>query len=339
MKALGMWDRVTVHLNEPDPEGKEAGCFRSHVKGWNEALARGCEDALMVEEDLYFNEPVVNQSMANANAFVASGTPYDMFFLGYGIDFATHDGLLKPLINSSLITTSAAEYDNNKFQCVYRLHGWLCTQSYIISRAAMERWKDIKYINGKTEPIDVYLSHTQDRDRFFAVSPMMGFQRFHKPPPGEIAGGETGSPMETWKFVPGVVYSIYEPDIYGNAQITRPAACLAPPAAFSYNALPTAVQEFDEVSDPNQLAQVVNFLPQALQRLQYYDGPTSIYQFNVTVGAGIKKKVHTKAHAPNATAQQLLEIPGLDIDIDFTGFPWGLTNLSFADIFEAEGDI
>eukprot|EP00966_Prymnesium_polylepis_P252058 5827277-Prymnesium_polylepis.1 len=77
MKALGMWDRVTVHLNEPDPEGKAAGCFRSHVKGWNEALARGCEDALMVEEDLYFNEPVVNQSMANANAFVASGTPYD----------------------------------------------------------------------------------------------------------------------------------------------------------------------------------------------------------------------------------------------------------------------
>lgn len=47
----------------------------------------------------------------------------------------------------------------------------------------MERWKDIKYINGKTEPIDVYLSHTQDRDRFFAVSPMMGFRKGLEPEP------------------------------------------------------------------------------------------------------------------------------------------------------------
>ena len=52
----------------------------------------------------------------------------------------------------------------------------MCTQSYIISRAAMDRWKGLEYVDGKTDPIDVYLSHTQDRDRFFAVSPMIGFR-------------------------------------------------------------------------------------------------------------------------------------------------------------------
>ena len=83
MQALGLWNRVTLHLVDPDPDGKAAGCFRNHVNVWNEALARGCEHALMLEEDLYFNEPAVPQAMASANAFLAAKQPYDMLFLGY----------------------------------------------------------------------------------------------------------------------------------------------------------------------------------------------------------------------------------------------------------------
>ena len=94
MQALGMWDRVTVHIAAPDPEGKPAGCFRAHVAAWNHALSRGCESALMLEEDVFFNEPVVEKSMINADAFVASGLPFDMLFLGYACAARAQTSLL-----------------------------------------------------------------------------------------------------------------------------------------------------------------------------------------------------------------------------------------------------
>ena len=78
MKRLGFWDRVIVHISEPDPDGKAAGCFRSHVMGWNIALTKGCDHALMMEEDVYLNEPVVKMGMDNAEAFLASGDSYDL---------------------------------------------------------------------------------------------------------------------------------------------------------------------------------------------------------------------------------------------------------------------
>ena len=48
-RRLGFWDRVHVLKSTPDPDGKAAGCFRSHVRGWNYALSRGCEHTLMLE--------------------------------------------------------------------------------------------------------------------------------------------------------------------------------------------------------------------------------------------------------------------------------------------------
>ena len=71
MQALGLWDRVTVHLAQPDPDGKEAGCFRAHVNAWNSALARGCESALMVEEDVR-SPPRPNCLLARAREIVAA---------------------------------------------------------------------------------------------------------------------------------------------------------------------------------------------------------------------------------------------------------------------------
>ena len=101
MQALGLWDRVTLHLVDPDPDGKAAGCFRSHVAVWNSALARGCEHALMLEEDLYFNEPAVPQAMASANAFLAAKQPYDMLFLGYTPMTNNSGGLLTAQVRAA----------------------------------------------------------------------------------------------------------------------------------------------------------------------------------------------------------------------------------------------
>ena len=159
MEALGLWDRVTVHVAPPDPDGKAAGCFRAHVKAWNAALARGCESALLLEEDVYFNEPVVQQALAAADGLVASGEPYDMTLLGYTPQQNISEGvLMSELEPRRFMLGSVAPFDSGAFECVYRLHDWLCTQAYIISHAAMARWKGLTYTPGVTPPIDVYLS-------------------------------------------------------------------------------------------------------------------------------------------------------------------------------------
>ena len=56
-------------------------------------------------------------------------------------------------------------YDSNKYECVYRVHNWLCTQSYIISRNAMQKWRNLTYTPGVTLPIDYLLSTQYDEVR------------------------------------------------------------------------------------------------------------------------------------------------------------------------------
>ena len=137
---------------------------------------------------------------------------------------------------------------------------------------------------------------------------MSGFQRYHPPPAGEIGGEETGSPMETFKFVPGVVYSIYEPLLWAQkAGILRPKECLAPAAAYSYTGLDTAVQEFDHLHG-GQIRSVRASLPHVLKELRHYRGPTSIYDFNTTVNTdpktlGEEVAVTKAVLGPKAAAQ------------------------------------
>jgi len=295
MEALGLWGRVTVHVAPPDPDGKAAGCFRAHINAWNAALARGCESALLLEEDVYFNEPVVQQSLAAADGLVASGVPFDMTFLGYTPQQNISEGvLMSELEPRRFMLGSIAPFDGGAFECVYRLHDWLCTQAYIISRAAMARWKGLTYTPGVTPPIDVYLSTRFDHGGFFAVRPAVGFQRYHTPAAGVTGAEETGSANEVWKFIPGVFYSIYEPDLYlVKAGIHSPARCLPPPAAYSYVGLPTAVREFAALSHanhsdeaviewagpPDTWASVDAHLTTLLRSLRNYDGPTDTAAF------------------------------------------------------------
>eukprot|EP00966_Prymnesium_polylepis_P130947 3028620-Prymnesium_polylepis.1 len=128
MRSLGLWDRVTVQQSPPDPDGKAAGCWRSHVRAWNDALARGCEHALILEEDVYFEEAVVEAGMAHANAFIASGSPYDMFFLGYSPEVNLSHKTMAPFQDLAAMQGSVEVYDGDRYQCVYRLRRWLCTQ-------------------------------------------------------------------------------------------------------------------------------------------------------------------------------------------------------------------
>ena len=52
MKALGLWDRITVQTEHLDPEGKTQGAFLSHQRAW--AAALGCTRDLQDAADLEF---------------------------------------------------------------------------------------------------------------------------------------------------------------------------------------------------------------------------------------------------------------------------------------------
>jgi len=54
MKALGLWDRITVQTEHLDPEGKTQGAFLSHQRAWAAALVGGCNNLMVLEEDVFF---------------------------------------------------------------------------------------------------------------------------------------------------------------------------------------------------------------------------------------------------------------------------------------------
>ena len=165
MQALGFWNRVTLHPQRVDSEGKAAGVFRAHVNAWKSAVARGCHSALILEEDTFFNEPVVEQSMAHADNFLASGEPYDMLFLSYSTEHQSKEHFLRPLKDPQYMLTKWEPYAQNSYDCVYVLHRWLTTGAYVISRPTMERWSNLTYVANQTLPIDAYLAnHVRARE-------------------------------------------------------------------------------------------------------------------------------------------------------------------------------
>ena len=89
LSLMGMMPRVNYTVRPPDPDGKDAGCFRGHVAQWNQALDRGCGTTLVLEEDAIFDGPVLQQAMARAEAFVASQADFDLFFLGWESNLLT----------------------------------------------------------------------------------------------------------------------------------------------------------------------------------------------------------------------------------------------------------
>jgi len=205
-KKMGLWDRVTVQTDERDPEGKAAGCLRAHVKAWNLALDEGCDNLLVLEEDVFFDRTMVQPTFSHINYFLGHNTSsYDMLFLGWGDSFLnlTNDGV-------SAGYTSVTPIKG--YKCIWTIHHWLDTTAYVISRSMMERNKNLTYINGL--PIDVELQALEDRNRYFTVRPTVAFQRYHPPPPGanesSSADGGTGDAAELYLSIPALVHDFTE---------------------------------------------------------------------------------------------------------------------------------
>ena len=163
-------------------------------------------------------------------------------------------GILQPFLDPSYMLGTVDTYDDNKYQCVYRLHNWLCTQAYIISRATMEKWENMTYTEGKTPPIDSFLANHYDTDGFFTLRTPIAFQRYHTGVKGQTGTELTGSPMETFKMIPGVVYGLYDPEIFGKSNITSPPQCLPPKSAYSIVGLPEAIVGLKRLLPPAALS-------------------------------------------------------------------------------------
>ena len=140
------------------------------------------------------------------------------------------------LANPDDMLGSVGLYDSDdRHKCIYRLHKWLCTQSYIVSKSAMEIYAQLVYQVNVTPPVDAYLANHHDRGRFFTVRPLIGFQRHHVGIKGQADRGETGSWMETFKMVPGIVYTYYDRYLYSTkAKIQPPEECWPATKAYSY---------------------------------------------------------------------------------------------------------
>ena len=51
---MGFLNRTVVQFEKRDPEGGKAGCWRAHARASRLALAAGCKNLLVLEDDVYF---------------------------------------------------------------------------------------------------------------------------------------------------------------------------------------------------------------------------------------------------------------------------------------------
>lgn len=86
----GMPNRTVVQLEERDPDGGAAGCFRAHVRAWRAAASSSCRHTLMLEEDAFFHRPAL--CAEHADKFLSSGVRFDLLYLGWRDDAAILSG-------------------------------------------------------------------------------------------------------------------------------------------------------------------------------------------------------------------------------------------------------
>jgi len=244
---------IRAASSRPSPSldrGEGVGVRESGARGIRQSCAccpcirakwRDVKGCSVVSAHASCMQAVVEAGFDHANAFLANGTAYDMLFLGYSPEVDARDGdKMAPFQHLSRMGGSVAE-THDEFKCIYKLRRWLCTQAYVISHAAMYRWRNLTYDVQTNIPIDFFLSSEPgySDSAYFTVRPMMGFQRYHKPAVGVIESDtHTGSSYEVFKFIPGVVYSIIEPQLYSaKAKIISPAECLPPAQSYTWEGL------------------------------------------------------------------------------------------------------
>ena len=84
--AVGLGDVVEFHRVNRHPRGGKYGCYDSHRSVIQKAYDDGLERVLIFEDDVKFTEGW-EKVVAEARAFIDSGTAFDALFLGCAIRF------------------------------------------------------------------------------------------------------------------------------------------------------------------------------------------------------------------------------------------------------------
>jgi hypothetical protein len=232
LQSLGLWNRTVVQIEQEDPDGGAAGCFRAHVRAWNSGLTSGCSNLLILEDDAFFDTAYVQHGFDAAEAFLQSseGTEYDLITLGWAA-------------GENTITMRPVADD----MCVFWQSGeWRAAHAYVASRKFMNEYRTLEWDpNDKIRThIDLTLS-SLDRGLSATVRPMVAFQRFHESNVPWCNSEEGCLPEERKKFMqllkskPCDARLIIEKQNFDRSGLggkCAPEKCLPSPAAAPWRA-------------------------------------------------------------------------------------------------------
>ena len=150
----GLMARAEI-LVDLHPGSSKDAVWRAHARAWNRSLTLGCAHSLIFEDDATFvDRSTALTSLQQAQAFLRSGTTYDVLFLGW---------------------QGSPSFRATPRRCIFQMSGFAATHAMIVSRAAAELYSAAPH----NLPIDTTIAWEYDRQRFFTVLPSIALQRFH----------------------------------------------------------------------------------------------------------------------------------------------------------------
>ena len=214
LSPYGLMDRTTILEQPVDPDGKVAGIARAHLGAWNASLKRSCNHTLVFEDDAFFDAAVAGRSLPRTEAFLLSGMPYDVLLLGWAG------------------TPGRTQAGPSPLDCVNNISFWIDAHAYIISPEAARLWHTADWYalrkhdadttsstaqqlattthHENDGAIDLFMAR-QDRGRFYAVRPMVAFQRFH-----HNSSSLWNRVAELFWSTPDAVHELFEQQVYAN---------------------------------------------------------------------------------------------------------------------------
>lgn len=148
--AVGLGDRIEFHLVDKHPTDCERGIYESHLACMEKGLAQGARRMLIFEDDVVFAR-CTPLSVRRIGEFLASGTPWEVLFLGC-------------MVKASRRTEHPS---------VLRVSFRSLTHAHVVDAAFAARMVRDYPWNGK--PYDDFLRDLNS-SRMFAVHPSIAFQ-------------------------------------------------------------------------------------------------------------------------------------------------------------------
>jgi GR25 family glycosyltransferase involved in LPS biosynthesis len=174
LRKVGLWDKTVLLKTKRDPESGVRGCYVSHKHAWDAVRARGLQNVLIVEDDVFFADDW-RTGERDAADFVRRCADWDCLFLGWTprrskrTQFKHVDRIVcgaathAYIVNQRAVSKPLPPYETAKLPVDILL---MCPQ-------APERYKRLSPFAPLTDGLDTAHTHA-----LYALKPMIAFQRF-----------------------------------------------------------------------------------------------------------------------------------------------------------------